>query len=222
MVTLEHLKEFHPEVEVYSSDSLWLDREVTCFALSRITTRRFIMILFSFSFVAQIQSRKDIFNQATHIFCSSLVITFFLYFFPSFFISFSFLPSVCGLIDYIFLTLYLGGKWVGNLQHPLRGYFIIMDPEKNSQKLCMYMCLFIVERLVGMDPEKNSQKLCTYMCLFIMEWLVGMDPEKNSQKLCTYMCLFIVERLVAMDPEKNSKKVLQIFANLFPIFHTKI
>ena len=105
---------------------------------------------------------------------------------------------MCGLIDYIFLPLYLGGKWAGNLQHPLRGYFIIMD------------------------PEKNSQKLCTYMCLFIMERLVGMDPEKNSQKLCTYMCLFIVERLVAMDPEKISKKVLQIFANLFPIFHTKI
>ena len=179
------------------------------------------MILFSFSFIAQIQSWKDIFNQATHIIRSSLVITFFLYFFPSFFISFSFLPSVCGLIDYIFLTLYLGGKWAGNLQHPLRGYFIIMDPEKNSQKLCTYMCLFIVEWLVGMDPEKNSQKLCTYMCLFIMERLVGMDPKKNSQ-LCTYMCLFIVERLVAMDPEKISKKVLQIFANLFPIFHTKI
>ena len=87
---------------------------------------------------------------------------------------------------------------MGNLQHPLRGYFI------------------------GMDPEKNSQKLCTYMCLFIVERLVGMDPEKNSQKLCTYMCLFILERLVAMEPEKISKKVLQIFANLFPIFHTKI
>ena len=104
----------------------------------------------------------------------SLFLAIFLYFLRSFFISFSFLPSVCGLIDYIFLTLYLGDKWVGNLQHPLRGYFIIMD------------------------------------------------PEKNSQKLCTYMCLFIVERLVAMDPEKISKKVLQIFANLFPIFHTKI
>ena len=102
----------------------------------------------------------------------SLFLAIFLYFFffLAIFISFSFLLSVCGLIDYIFLPLYLGGKWAGNLQHPLRGYFIIMD------------------------------------------------PEKNSQKLCTYMCLFIVERLVAMDPEKISKKVLQIFANLFPIF----
>ena len=73
-----------------------------------------------------------------------------------------------------------------------------------------------------MDPEKNSQKLCTYMCLFIVERLVGMDPEKNSQKLFTYMCLFIAEQLVGMDPEKISRKVLQIFANIFPIFDTKI
>ena len=115
---------------------------------------------FSFSFVAQIQSWKDIFNQATpyilFVTCHN-----FLYLF----LAISFFLAICGLIDYIFLTLYLGGKWAGNLWHPLRGYFIIMDPEKNSQKLCTYMCL--VEQLVGMDPEKNSQKLCMYMCLFI-------------------------------------------------------
>ena len=38
MVTLEHLKQFHLEVEVGnvlgSSDSLWLDKEVTYFAFS--------------------------------------------------------------------------------------------------------------------------------------------------------------------------------------------
>ena len=173
MVTLEHLKEFHPEVEVYSSDSLWLDREVACFTLSRITTRHFIMISFFF-FIHCPNTVMEGYIQPGHPYISFVTCHNFLSLFLAIFLSFSFLPSVCGLIDYIFLTLYLGGKWAGNLQHPLRGYFIIMD------------------------------------------------PEKNSQKLCTYMCLFIMERLVAMDPEKISKKVLQIFANLFPIFHTKI
>ena len=35
---------------------------------------------------------------------------------------------ICGLVNYIFLTLYVGGKCAGNFWHPLRGYFVINFP----------------------------------------------------------------------------------------------
>ena len=134
MVTLEHLKQFHLEVEVgnvlgswhgwwlYSSDSLWLDKEGTCFTfswlcLSRSTTRHFI-ICFSFFFVSHKQSWENIFDQTSgyidvYIFVWSSVI--------------------CSLVSYIFLTLYVGGKWAGNFRHPFRGYFVMVTLEHLKQ-----------------------------------------------------------------------------------------
>ena len=32
-----------------------------------------------------------------------------------------FLSVICGLVSYIFLTLYVGGKWAGNFRHPFKG-----------------------------------------------------------------------------------------------------
>ena len=33
----------------------------------------------------------------------------------------SVLSVICGLVNYIFLTLYVGGKWAGNFGHPFKG-----------------------------------------------------------------------------------------------------
>ena len=55
---------------------------------------------------SHIQSWEDIFDQtrsyiAVYIFVHSSIIY--------------------GLVNYIFLTLYLGGKWAGNFRHPFKG-----------------------------------------------------------------------------------------------------
>ena len=44
-----------------------------------------------------------------------------------------FLSVICGLVSYIFLTLYVGGKWAGNFQHPFRGYFVMVTLEHLKQ-----------------------------------------------------------------------------------------
>ena len=74
---------------------------------------------------------------------------------------------MCGLIDYIFLTLYSGGKWAGNLQHPLRGYFIIMDPEKKfSEALYVYVPLYRGAVSRYGSREKFSEALYIYVPLY--------------------------------------------------------
>ena len=40
---------------------------------------------------------------------------------------------ICGLASYIFLTLYVGGKWVGNFRQPFRGYFVVVTLEHLKQ-----------------------------------------------------------------------------------------
>ena len=40
---------------------------------------------------------------------------------------------ICGLVSYIFLTLYVGGKWAGNFRHPFRGYFVMVTLEHLKQ-----------------------------------------------------------------------------------------
>ena len=44
-----------------------------------------------------------------------------------------FLSVICGLVSYIFLTLYVGGKWAGNFRHPLRGNFVMVTLEHLKQ-----------------------------------------------------------------------------------------
>ena len=55
---------------------------------------------------SHIQSWEDIFDQTR----SYIAVYIFIH------------PSVIyGLVNYIFLTLYLEGKWVGNFRHPFKG-----------------------------------------------------------------------------------------------------
>ena len=44
-----------------------------------------------------------------------------------------FLSVICGLVSYIFLTLYVGGKWAGNFRHPFRSYFVVVTLEHLKQ-----------------------------------------------------------------------------------------
>ena len=44
-----------------------------------------------------------------------------------------FLSVICDLVSYIFLTMYVGGKWAGNFRHPFRGYFVMVTLEHLKQ-----------------------------------------------------------------------------------------
>ena len=167
------------------ADSLWLDKEVTCFPFSYKLFFIFTYIMhLMVSVFAQIQSWEDIFDHTTCLFM------FMKYYRP-----------ICGLVNYIFLIMYLG-VWGGKLN--IHGACLHLSGETLLEVL--YISLGVMLYI--------SIRTCQLRCEI---WRCELRGEGLQ-----FIHHHHQQQIPAFPLHWIGWEILQIFDNLLPIFGSKI